>query len=423
MNEIFFLVIPLVFLVILVFLFRLYQGSWFAPGTFFLFFWGMVIFASLILAPDYQVSAWAIWWITVSCFCFAVGSLFGTPFKSNSQKKQGEFKLPGLSFVILFCISLGLISILIEITASGYELSDFLTLKSIAKMGHEFSIMRYFKEYKAPFLSRLFLTFIYAAPIFGGIFFSYSSLFHHRLLSIISLLPAILLSLVHTTRASVLMAIILWCASYLSWCLFSQKRTIRIFTLRNIFRGFVIGFLVISFCMLLVILRTGEIGLNNLKAVVQQSHSDFFSALTVFSQWFENSWYRPSQFSLGSFTVAGLFDLFGIKKREIGIYLEQVEISPGLYSNIYTIFRGLIEDFTIVGSPIVLFLWGVISGFAYYRVQKANVLYLPVLIIFYSVTMWSFVTSLFNYNSIIASFVILYCYLYYGVIWNLSSKK
>ena len=74
----------------------------------------------------------------------------------------------------------------------------------------------------------------------------------------------------------------------------------------------------------------------------------FFGYLSAFTLWFSDS---GSLISITSYlsTFAGPMNLIGIIERDLGFY-ETISINNYTSTNIYTAFRGLITDFSIVGS-------------------------------------------------------------------------
>ena len=146
-------------------------------------------------------------------------------------------------------------------------------------------------------------------------------------------------------------------------------------------------------------------------AVVQTLWLDSFPYLGVFAIWLQSNGLSTSLHpTLGQYTFAGVFDLLHIHSRVAGLYTEQVVINGAGY-NIYTAFRGLIEDFTIPGALLFLVLVGYGAELAYRRVRSGRLLFAGVLAAFYAATLWSFVVDVFIYNTIVLSFAILIGYL------------
>jgi len=105
-----------------------------------------------------------------------------------------------------------------------------------------------------------------------------------------------------------------------------------------------------------------------------------------------------------------VFDLLHIHTRVAGLYTEQFVID-GTHYNIYTAFRGVVQDFTIPGALVFLGLVGFGAEVAYRRAGSGRLLYVGILAAFYAATLWSFVVDVFIYNTIVLAFAILIGYL------------
>src|SRR5260370_25887241 len=112
----------------------------------------------------------------------------------------------------------------------------------------------------------------------------------------------------------------------------------------------------------------------------------------------------------GRYTFAGLFDLARLSPRAQGLYTDQMLVDREPY-NIYTVFRGLIQDFTLPGALAFVGAIGFLAQLVYARVRSGLLTYSAFLAAFYAFTVWSFITDIFIYNTIIASFLVLATYL------------
>ncbi len=146
-------------------------------------------------------------------------------------------------------------------------------------------------------------------------------------------------------------------------------------------------------------------------AVVQLLWADAFPYLGAFSIWFQGKAVSGSLHPpLGQYTFAGVFEVLHIHSRVAGLYTDQVTVN-GVGYNIYTAFRGFIEDFTIPGALLLLGAVGFGAELAYRRVRAGDLLYVGLLAAFYGATLWSFVVDVFIYNTIVLSFLVLIGYL------------
>ena len=109
---------------------------------------------------------------------------------------------------------------------------------------------------------------------------------------------------------------------------------------------------------------------------------------------------------MGLITFAGPADLIGLTDRGLGFY-DEISILGESHTNIFTALRGIIHDYSILGGFIFFLLFGLLSTLAYRKCIQNKILWIIPLSIFYAFTIYSPLISIFNYNSIIAAWVIL----------------
>ena len=123
--------------------------------------------------------------------------------------------------------------------------------------------------------------------------------------------------------------------------------------------------------------------------------------------------YTPAELAWGSKSFMGISNLLGIEERVQGIYPEYLNIGKnGFYgiSNVYTIFRPLVEDVGEVGTMIVMFFMGFISNYSFKNIITHRFLFINqvVVIAIFAYLMWSFVASFYAYTSYLAMFFLIY---------------
>ena len=79
-----------------------------------------------------------------------------------------------------------------------------------------------------------------------------------------------------------------------------------------------------------------------------------------------------------------------------------------LYTNIYTAFRGFVQDFSIPGALIVAFGAGMGASISFDRCLHQKSMWLVPLSLFYAFTMYTPIISIFNYTSVIMTWIILF---------------
>lgn len=223
-------------------------------------------------------------------------------------------------------------------------------------------------------------------------------------LTVFLFLVALLDSFLMAARAGMMMMTFCFISSYF---VFSQTqssgRAIGLSKLTII--KFILSFAgVFLFFLVIQIFRGGKEEFD-LIGIVGHLMTWFFGHISVFSLWISDV-DITSSLGLGINTFAGLADLMGVKERSSGIY-GAINIGDGRESNIYTALRPVIEDWTLFGMAALYFLF----GFLISNLIKTKSVVFKKILVFISVAivlflMWSFVTSIYVYNTIIFSFVI-----------------
>ncbi|MDD9880038.1 MAG: oligosaccharide repeat unit polymerase, partial [Candidatus Marinimicrobia bacterium] len=141
-----------------------------------------------------------------------------------------------------------------------------------------------------------------------------------------------------------------------------------------------------------------------LDSVVENVSAYFFGYLSSFTQWIQM--YHQNGMTFGLVTFAGPADLLGLTERDLGFYNE-ISILGTAHTNIFTALRGIIHDYTIIGGFLFFGVMGLIASVATKEIQSKNYLWIVPLSAFYAFTLYSPLISIFNYNSILFSWVIM----------------
>jgi oligosaccharide repeat unit polymerase len=379
---------------------RLLSRSWLVPGPFALAIWGVYLVVPLTVAPEYKVPSLGVWVILLLIVCIAIGAdlgageaTVGRP--SVSRELSSWKKMLHLSFLLSF---LGLLGALCWTGKALGEHGLDLSLPGLFGLGHILSVERYAGD-QPPFLVRALVVWVYPAVLLGGMSFATVRRRRDRVLCLLPLVPSVLLSVIQAAKANTLIAVALGLSGYLAMRAFVSRGARRQLTRKTIF---VIGATVgaaILFFLAVDILRSHkqeeELQLDPDWGRVKSASLGY---LAVFSQW-ANSAEGPGAFHVrfGTYTFGGLLDAVGLHSREIGIYAESISLD-GDESNIYTTFRGLIEDFSLTGATVFCFLIGFLSGRAYKNSLLGRDIWTLGLAGFYAFLLWSPIGSLYVYN-------------------------
>jgi oligosaccharide repeat unit polymerase len=386
---------------------RFFQRSWFAPSVFAPAIWFAYLFLPLAIAPEYRVSLLAVWLIVLLIGCMTIGSVLA----ETQAPKSSVHWTPGVVAGRLLRMSLVLSAI--SMAGAAYSAYGAITqygldgsLSGLLAVGHLLSVERYAGE-QTPFLVRILVTWTFPAALLGGMSFAIASSRRARILCFMPLLPALAFSLVQAAKANTLIAIVLGISGYLAMRTVSSQRasTNRRAGLVTLVAALGAG---LSFFFAVDTLRSHTQEQKDLEVQSDggRAKSTAIGYLSVFSYWVD----RPEgldsfHLNFGQYTFGGLLQAVGLNKREVGIYTDMVTVGSD-DSNIYTAFRGLVEDFTPIGAALVCVVAGYAGGKAYSRAGRRVIWDILILIGFYGFLVWSPIGSLFVYNGPILALIV-----------------
>ncbi len=412
--------IPALLLMMLAIFARARARSWLEPGPFFALVWSFFTVIPLIMAPGYDVWPGGVWWILVSALCVCCGdwAISGVISKTEidvaTESQHLRNAMPLMAKTIMILAIVGLLASAYTIIQAGYNLNIF-TSPNFSSMSSDISVNRYSgNDSSSGILGQLLLVGVYGAPLIGGFLFATSRILKYRVLALLSGIPALFLFAVQTTRFTYILSAVLWIASYFAGKIFLDQKK---FSRKYLTIAFIVPVVMVFLFGVGESLRVGETpnwNSINSNLATPATRSALFGHISVFSHWFHDYWYHPQPVTIGAYTFAGPFNQLGIQQRQEGLYDYSYEVESGGYTNIYTFFRGLIEDFTLPGALIAMFLGGIIGSFSYHRVLNKKILFAPLLVIFYAFST-DFMSSLFSYNSCIAALAIFAVVVYFSM--------
>jgi oligosaccharide repeat unit polymerase len=386
---------------------RRWGGTWYAPAAFFAAFW--CVFGGLpLLASPIPIAPAGMLFLAAACGAVLLGAWL-------AQRRRRTPAAPGpslteppmLGWFVGVCTLLGLAVVVLIIVSFALEgLPNSIDLVALV---HRLAIERYAGVWQEPALARYLTTAIYLGAMLAGLMLAIRNTGSIRWLSLAAFAPSVLITALLTTKASLLIPVALAASTYMATCVAAGRPARLNLKRAALLAGLICG-LAVAFVLVQMVRYAGWSSGRPL-AVVQLLWSDTFPYLGAFSTWFDHhAWSASLHPGLGQYTLAGVFDLLHIHTRVAGLYTDQVIVNGAGY-NIYTAFRGLIEDFTVPGALVFLALVGFGAEMAYQRARSGNLRYAALLAAFYAATLWSFVVDLFIYNTIMLAFLILIGYL------------
>lgn len=314
--------------------------------------------------------------------------------------------------IIIFCLFK-------NIKIQGFEISNFIF--NFYESSNQYMSKRYSEKIVVNIYSQIANIFNYANVILGGVLIGVSKGSNKNKkktkIAFYSLLPSLLMTLTQAAKGTVLLTIVLFYGGILITRIFNNKFEL---TNKKTNKVFIIVaasiFLIMSISFMSRGLYKESFG-DASKEIILYFNSYSFAHIYAFSDWFSfylfdesKMRYQNKELSYGFYTFMSLFKALGSKTIvPLGVYGEYFNYKEIIKSNIYTVFRGNILDFGIIGSFIFWFFAGMISNCIYYlllSLKKPIVsisLFAMMLGYFYT----SFIISLFIWKSIFASVVVL----------------
>lgn len=401
---------------------RSLTGTWLHPAAFFPLWWCFAGILPLFLAPNEPVGPNVILWLIVASIAFGMGAIAGNwGFRSRligTRAVATDRETRILVLTVGLSVILGLGSNIAFVMGSSVQLGDVFDIEKLVVVSNQLYIQRYAETGapSPPILSRALLPFVYLAPAAGGILFVLRREIRFKLLGLAAFVPPFAVTVLQTTKAAVLFAIVLWLSAYFATRL--RFGRIAVFTRSHMLLAAIVGGVVTAFFFAIGLARMASTDFALLNVVLVKLVTSAFGHMTVFSQWLAEYWQEPFAPSLGKVTFAGPLELLGYDQRIPGLFDSVVDLIAGESSNIYTGFRPLIQDFTIPGALAILALLGFVGGTGFRLVAAGRWSALPLLLVAYVTILWTPITWFWIYNSLTATIAIVGLIVFVLRVWR-----
>ena len=388
---------------------RKITGTWLSPGSFFAISWSFFLIVPLLFAPEFKVDLLGIWFIAILSMACAAGSVIAykppsiDSLVSNEPNKTNPSHLFRPLWVLIL-ISFGGVILLFRHALDTYNFGYYsMGWVSIPNL---IAVDRYSGYINYPFIIKYSLYCIYPANLLGGLLLSVRQIsFKMKVLTVVPLLLALVLGIIEGARTSILLGLVLFFSAWMSGAMindphFNKKKPYLKIAISS--GGLILGFT--AFFVLIQWLRQGMDSII-VDLLMDQIRAYFFGYLAAFTQWIGTI--DSPNLSGGLTTFAGPFNLLGVMERSLGFY-DPANISLGISTNIFTALRGLVIDFSIPGSILIAFIVGFFLQLSYQRGISGTIINTLPISIFYAFTLYSPLISIFHYNSILFSWIVIF---------------
>lgn len=400
--------------------------SWLAPSSFFALYWAFAWLLPLFLVPRFYFWSGAVWLVFFYALIFFIGNIIGWGIDNyRNAKTQANLKTKPMTIrsyrlvwgkqALLFLTLTGFMAIPVLLISRGYSLTSLLTFSSIAHIARDFSVGRYLEGYITPAPVRVSNALSYLAAYVGGVWWAITPSRRKKMWALLPVIPMGIQALIMTSRNHLLVPVILLLGGYFATVVLmrAERQVINAKLIRTGFVFLLIGLLVFIGLQTL----RDDVSRTSVEVSIAKLHVYAFGSPAAFSQWLKDGW-DFSKPGYGTYTLAGIFDKLGLVPRQLGLYTEFSIISDdkltGLLpttTNVYTVFRGYIQDITLPGSFVFMLFSGIAMGVVYHKIRLGNRIMMPVLVLFYAFTLWSYLASILYNNTHIIAWVLFFLYI------------
>ncbi|HEY1678534.1 MAG TPA: O-antigen polymerase [Candidatus Sulfotelmatobacter sp.] len=387
---------------------RLRCESWFAPGAFVGLVWSFFTGASLLVV-DYPVPARGMWMLVLLIVAIQLGAWLVHELQPR-KADAGIVSPHHLDRLIVPCRRYGLICTVVAMIGCIYflftSLNEFgldFTPIAVLEVGARWTHLRY-DDVLEPWSVRLLVMWLHPAALLGGILFACSRQWLDRAIGVITLSPALVYGVLTGARAAILLGLTCWIGGYVATLCVKDSASVGMFSgKRLIHLGLTAAFLVGMFVGIDSVRDTSWVHAVILDVHEEKLSNYMFGSPAAFADWYAHNDVGDAEW--GARTLAGVFDLLRLKARVAGRYQETSNLIGTEVTNVYTLFRGLIEDFTETGALLIAACIGGMGGWVY-RSRSGSRSVLLSLSAFYAAFLYSPIVSLFSFNGAILAWLV-----------------
>lgn len=395
------------------------SGTWLTPAGIWCVGWFALTFIPLVVAISAPVNPLSILYILGMSIAFAL-PVFGSKWNNIEYAIEvGPSTFDNFFLRIFFYIFAGisLTSLAIHLSIQGVTLSALSS--NFFETSSGLIVDRYNQSTVENIFAQISNIFTYITVSLGGLIFpGYRSLLGKSRVLLLAMAPSLALMAIAGAKGTIFLCIALFYGGILVRRMRTgDNRLLDFKTLGRALLGIaaLLPFVTISFLSRGLYEDSARVDLS---ASLYRNFVSYSSAhVYAFSDWF--SWYIGSDSKLfyaredvtgGFFTFMSIFKALGSTKVvPQGYFDEYFQYSWYLQTNIYTIFRGLITDFTIPGSFAFIYGLGFLSNSIFIRmVSNRNASWsIAYYIVFCGFVYTSFLISILVWSSMYPTFGII----------------
>jgi len=401
-------------------LIRRMVGTWLFPSTLFSIFWFVFIFFPLVVMFEVSINPWAVGYLSLLVILFSWTFIFFNwkkAYSNNLDKPTASeiYDTPLLRTTLWFSIFFSVVCSIKVMLVQGFSLAELYD--DIVLVAAKYAVSRYASDVVYSAYGPLSLGFAYLAVLIAGLIFGSTQSSSRKKWVLLSFLPSIIIMVTQSAKGSFFGSIFYFLGGIMVTSI--QQNRFILFKLKSVKVLLKAGL----FSIILFIFSLMSRGLQDAKDVsgfFEQLRfllaSYFFAHLYNFSEWitvywdgFKNSKFDISHYYYGFYTFTSIYKFFGYQKvTPDAVYDEYNNIQDLMESNVYTIFRGMIMDFGILGTILFIFILGLLLHLSFYIFlnSKKPIVSLAITIFTLVFFYYSFIISVLTWNIVPFVFIL-----------------
>lgn len=418
------MVISIILIIFLLFLIKIFKIRLMEPAGIYSIMWIFFIVGSIItLSAKYEFTFGGIIWLIITCYISVIS--FKMVQSKNKVIMINQVRYPNIPWKLLIgLIILAMGSVLYTMITSGVSFSVFSDFSSLQDTAHTASVNRYASDgQNGSIINQILGTFIYVSPICAGYSLVFAENKKEKLICFSSILPAILSMLLTAAKLAVVTFVILFFVGYYVAYIYSRKKVP--YVNPKVFGLCCMGaILLYALFYLSFVLRIGN-GESNIGQVITDKLMVYaFGHIQGFDIWFDRYAFDMDKYGLGANTFLAVSSRMGIAEKKQGVY----GVISGVCTNVYTQYRGLIEDFSPIFSIVLMIIFFMIVYKIYFYLLKNSKPHIFIQVLYSASLFWivfNFVSA-WAYTTYILAFIVYAFYLYISFhvrfIWGKKEK-
>lgn len=351
--------------------------AWVLPAVIFSLAWFVYTIVPLVCFPSAHVYPAAMLYIFCASIAVSIGSLsnWRQAFAVSAAVKQDYRNYYGTKLLLIVFFSsfvLTVVCLIMNSISQGISVDRLVT--NINDSAAEYAGRRYTYDIAPNAYQQMSNILAYFCAGLGGLIISRQSSFSLKFLVLISsIFPAIFVMLSQSARGMLFMCAAIFYGGIIVSLIQQDKSYL---LSKRMIPTLIIGLIIVIPLVTISFVARGvstAAGQSFLDTIAPYWASYTSGHLFAFSDWFGSYIGQPSTqpyddpgMTGGFYTFMSIFRIFGDDRPiPIGTYGEYLSIPPYIGTNIYTAFRGAVQDFGIIGSLVVIMFLSYIAHLSF----------------------------------------------------------